>query len=635
MILKTGKEDYLGIQIDYDKEDKLTEFSLATLKDRYLYGDETHAQHAFARASVFGATYQGVTDFNFAQRLYNYASDNWFMFSTPILSNGGLERGQPISCFLNYVPDSRGGLSDHHDENIWLASAGGGIGGYWGDIRSNGVSTSNGSESTGSIPFMHVIDSQMLAYNQGKTRRGSYAAYMDISHPEIEEFIAMRKTTGGDLNRKCLNLHNGVNITDEFLQAVKQDQPWRLIDPKTKTAIKTLQARDLWWQLIHTRAETGEPYIVNLDRCNEAMPRPQKDMGLKIRQSNLCSEITLPTDEERTAVCCLSSVNLEYFDEWKDDPFFVQDLIKMLDNILEHFISNTSNVADALEKPNTLQEFMNYVREGETRDKQKEYNGKSKAAYSAYRERAVGLGAMGFHSYLQRNSIPFEGMYAASFNNRCFKYIKEQAEQASKLLGESRGEAPDMVGTGLRNSCLLAVAPNASSSIICGGTSPSIEPIRANVFTHKTLTGSFKVKNKYLELLLDQRGINNDKTWQSIAANEGSVEHLDELTDEEKEVFKTAPDINQIWVVEHAYQRQNYICQSQSVNLFFIPPPATADQEIHDEYLQYVHNVHWTGANKLKSMYYLRSNAARNTENVNVKIPRINLEEQECLSCEG
>ena len=627
MTLKTGKEDYLGIQIDYDKENNLTEFSIETLKDRYLYGDETHAQHAFARASVYGSTYQGSTDFDLAQRLYDYASNNWFMFSTPILSNGGLSRGLPISCFLNYVPDSRRGLSDHYDENIWLASAGGGLGGYWGSIRSNGVSTSNGSESTGSIPFMHVVDSQMLAFNQGTTRRGSYAAYMDISHPEIEEFIAMRKTTGGDLNRKCLNLHNGVSITDEFLKAVKDDEPWRLIDPKTKTAIKTVSARDLWWQLIHTRAETGEPYIVNLDRCNEDMPKPQKDMGLQVRQSNLCSEITLPTDEERTAVCCLSSVNLEYFDDWKDNEMFISDLITMLDNILQHFIDNASTLSDATYKPNTLAEFMEYVKEDKT--------GYAKASYSAYRERAVGLGAMGFHSFLQRNSIPFESMYASSFNNRCFKHIKEQAQQASKLLGRFRGEAPDMAGTGFRNSHLLAVAPNASSSIICGGTSPSIEPIRANVFTHKTLTGSFKVKNKYLERLLEEKGINTDKTWQDIAANEGSVEDVTELSEEEKEIFKTAPSLNQIWIIEHAYQRQKYICQSQSVNLFFIPPPATADQETHDEYLQYVNNVHWAGANKLKSMYYLRSNAARNTENVNVKIPRINLEEQECLSCEG
>ena len=627
---KIGKQDYLGIQIDYSREDDLNNFSIETLKDRYLWQDETHAQEAFARASVYGSTYQGYTDFNLAQRLYDYSSKGWFGFSTPILSNGGTSRGLPISCFLNYVPDSRRGLSDHYDENIWLASGGGGLGGYWGDDRSNGVSTANGSQSTGSIPFMHVVDSQMLAFNQGVTRRGSYAAYMDIDHPEIEEFIAMRKTTGGDLNRKCLNLHNGVNISDTFLKRVKDDESWRLIDPKSKQAIKTVSARDLWWQLLHTRAETGEPYIVNMDRCNEALPEPQKEIGLEIRQSNLCSEITLPTSEERTAVCCLSSVNLEYFDEWKEHPMFIADLVTMLDNIIEHFIENAcgriTRYADN-RKPYGAKYEDFTVQEGK--------EGFRKAAYSAYRERAVGLGAMGFHSYLQRNSIPFEGMYASSFNNRAFKHIKEQANEASELLGELRGEAPDMAGSGKRNSHLLAIAPNASSSIICGGTSPSIEPTRANVFTHKTLTGSFKVQNKYLTELLESKGINNEKTWKAIAAAEGSVAELDGLTEEEKDVFKTAPELNQIWIIEHAYQRQQYVCQAQSVNLFFNPPAATAPQEVHDEYLEYVNSVHWAGANKLKSMYYLRSTAARNTENVNIKIPRINLEEGECLSCEG
>jgi ribonucleoside-diphosphate reductase alpha chain len=473
---------------------------------------------------------------------------------------------------------------------------------------------------------MHVVDSQMLAFNQGVTRRGSYAAYMDISHPEIEEFIAMRKTTGGDLNRKCLNLHNGVNISDAFLKRVKNDDNWRLIDPKSKQAIKTVSARDLWWQLLHTRAETGEPYIVNMDRCNEALPESQKALGLKIRQSNLCSEITLPTGEDRTAVCCLSSVNLEYFDEWKEHPMFIADLVTMLDNIIEHFIDNAVHNRPCTEA-STLEEFVSYVEQSKA--------GFTKAAYSAYRERAIGLGAMGFHSYLQRNSIPFESMYASSFNNRAFKHIKEQASEASEFLGELRGEAPDMAGSGKRNSHLLAIAPNASSSIICGGTSPSIEPTRANVFTHKTLTGSYKVQNKYLTELLESKGINNEKTWKAIAAAEGSVAELDGLTEDEKDVFKTAPELNQIWIIEHAYQRQKYVCQAQSVNLFFNPPPATAPQEVHDEYLEYVNSVHWTGANKLKSMYYLRSTAARNTENVNIKIPRINLEEGECLSCEG
>jgi ribonucleoside-diphosphate reductase alpha chain len=626
MTVKVGQQDYLGITIDYAREDNLNTFSVETLKDRYLWQDETHAQEAFARASVYGATYQEYTDYDLAQRLYEYSSKGWFGFSTPILSNGGTSRGLPISCFLNYVPDSRGGLSAHYDENIWLASGGGGLGGYWGDVRSNGVSTANGSQSTGSIPFMHVVDSQMLAFNQGVTRRGSYAAYMDISHPEIEEFIAMRKTTGGDLNRKCLNLHNGVNISDAFLKRVKNDENWRLIDPKSKQAIKTVSARDLWWQLLHTRAETGEPYIVNMDRCNEALPESQKELGLKIRQSNLCSEITLPTGEDRTAVCCLSSVNLEYFDEWKEHPMFIADLVTMLDNIIEHFIDNAVHNRPCTEA-STLEEFVSYVEQSKA--------GFTKAAYSAYRERAIGLGAMGFHSYLQRNSIPFESMYASSFNNRAFKHIKEQASEASAFLGELRGEAPDMAGSGLRNSHLLAIAPNASSSIICGGTSPSIEPTRANVFTHKTLTGSYKVQNKYLMELLESKGMNNEKTWKDIAAAEGSVAELDGLTQDEKDVFKTAPELNQIWIIEHAYQRQKYVCQAQSVNLFFNPPPATAPQEVHDEYLEYVNSVHWTGANKLKSMYYLRSTAARNTENVNIKIPRINLEEGECLSCEG
>jgi len=627
MTNKIGQQDYLGITIDYAREDNLNTFSVETLKDRYLWQDETHAQEAFARASVYGATYQEYTDYDLAQRLYDYSSKGWFGFSTPILSNGGTTRGLPISCFLNYVPDSRGGLSSHYDENIWLASGGGGLGGYWGDVRSNGVSTANGSQSTGSIPFMHVVDSQMLAFNQGVTRRGSYAAYMDISHPEIEEFIAMRKTTGGDLNRKCLNLHNGVNISDAFLKRVKNDDNWRLIDPKSKQAIKTVSARDLWWQLLHTRAETGEPYIVNMDRCNDALPESQQELGLKVRQSNLCSEITLPTGEDRTAVCCLSSVNLEYFDEWKDHPMFIADLVTMLDNIIEHFIDNAIQTVGISEQCDSLQEFMYHVAD----DKK----GFAKAAYSAYRERAIGLGAMGFHSYLQRNSIPFESMYASSFNNRAFKHIKEQASEASKFLGEIRGIAPDMDGSGMRNSHLLAIAPNASSSIICGGTSPSIEPTRANVFTHKTLTGSYKVQNKYLMELLESKGMNNEKTWKDIAAAEGSVAELDGLTQDEKDVFKTAPELNQMWIIEHAYQRQKYVCQAQSVNLFFNPPPATAPQEVHDEYLEYVNSVHWTGANKLKSMYYLRSTAARNTENVNIKIPRINLEEGECLSCEG
>jgi len=625
MTLKT--QEYLGIQIDLNKETKLDQFSINTLKDRYFWENETYAQQAFARASVFGATYKENTDYDLAQRLYEYASSCWFMFSTPILSNGGTSRGLPISCFLNYVPDSRFGLSDHYDENIWLASAGGGVGGYWGAVRSNGTSTSNGSKSTGSIPFMHVVDSQMLAFNQGVTRRGSYAAYTDIDHPEVEEFIAMRKTTGGDLNRKCLNLHNAVNITNEFLDAVQADKDWRLIDPKSKEAVKSVSARDLWWQIIHTRAETGEPYIVNLDNCNEHLPKEQKELGLEIKQSNLCSEITLPTNEERTAVCCLSSVNLETFDEWKDNELFIKDLVTMLDNVLEHFIESAVDTDELGTYRAGADRFKNYIKEGK--------NAYKKSAYSAYRERSIGLGAMGFHSYLQSKNIPFEGLYASSFNHRVFSHIKSKAVEASAALGGERGEAPDMAGSGLRNAHLMAVAPNASSSIICNGASPSIEPSRANIYTHKTLTGSYKVQNKYLEKLLKSKNKNTPEVWKDISAYDGSVQHLDFLTDKEKEVFKTAPEINQIWVVEHAHQRQAYICQSQSVNLFFAPPKATEPQEIHDEYLQYVNDVHWIGAKNLKSLYYLRSDAARNAENVNIKIPRINLEGVECIACEG
>ena len=627
---KIGSKPYLGIVIDYDREKNFDRFSLDTLKDRYFWDNETHAQEAFARASVFGATFKGETDYELAQRLYDYSSHRWFMFSTPILSNGGTTRGLPISCFLNYVPDSRDGLSAHFDENIWLASSGGGIGGFWGDVRSNGIPTAHGSRSTGSIPFMHVVDSQMLAFNQGTTRRGSYAAYMDISHPEIEEFINMRKESGGDINRKNLNLHNGVNLNDAFLEAVKNDEDWRLIDPKTNEAVKVINARDLWWQIINARAETGEPYMINIDTCNKHLPKGQKDLGLKIKQSNLCSEITLPTDEERTAVCCLSSVNLENFDKWSKNDYFIKDLITMLDNVLQHYIDNAIDTTQLGEYSANFKRFKNYVREGK--------EGYTKSAYSAYRERSLGLGAMGFHAYLQSRDIPFEGIFATGFNHTAFTYIKSKANEATKELAVERGEAPDIHGSGRRNANLLAIAPNASSGIICSGTSPSIEPYRANCYTHKTLSGSYQVKNKYLEKLFKSKGLKGKKLenlWKDISGNDGSVQHLDILTDEEKEIFKTANEINQIWIVEHAYQRQQFICQAQSVNLFFTLPKATESQQIHDDYMQYVNDVHWYGMNKLKSLYYFRSNAARSVENVNIKVPRIRLDEVECIACEG
>jgi len=626
---KVGQKEYLGIKIDYNNENKLNKFSLDTLKDRYLYeaSGETHAQEAFARASVFGATFKGVTDFQLAQRLYTYSSNLWFMFSTPILSNGGTNRGLPISCFLNYVPDSRDGLSSHYDENIWLASSGGGIGGYWGDVRSNGIATANNSRSTGSIPFMKVVDSQMLAFNQGVTRRGSYASYMNIDHPEIEEFINIRKESGGDINRKCLNIHNGVNLTNEFLQAVQEDADWRLIDPKTGEAVKTVNARDLWWQIIHARAETGEPYMVNIDTCNDALPKGQKDLGLDIKQSNLCSEITLPTNEERTAVCCLSSVNLEHFDEWSKDENFISDLITMLDNVIQHFIDNAIDTTELGDYNANFKRFKSHIREGK--------EGFTKSSFSAYRERSLGLGAMGFHAYLQKNNIPFEGIFATGFNNKAFNHIKTKSVASSKVLAESRGEAPDISGSGMRNAHLLAIAPNASSSIICGGTSPSIEPNRANIFTHKTLSGSYQVKNKYLDKIISKKKGNKSEIWKEITANKGSIQDMDIFTDKEKEIFKTADEINQIWIVEHAHMRQQYVCQSQSVNLFFTLPKTTDSQDIHDDYMQYVNDVHWYGMHKLKSLYYFRSDAARNAENVNIKIPRIKLDEVDCIACEG
>tara|TARA_R110000803_G_scaffold139545_1_gene206166 strand:- start:850 stop:2733 length:1884 start_codon:yes stop_codon:yes gene_type:complete len=626
----TETTEYLGIEIDYSKDSKLDKFSIDTLQDRYFWEEETSPQEAFARASIFGATYKGHIDFNLAQRLYNYASDHWFMFSTPILSNGGTTRGLPISCFLNYVPDSRNGLSDHYDENIWLASSGGGIGGYWGDVRSDGISTGNGSRSTGSIPFMHVVDAEMLAFNQGTTRRGSYAAYSNISHPEIEEFINMRKASGGDINRKNLNLHNAVNITNEFLECVKDGKPWRLIDPKTNEPTKIIDARELWMRLLEARAETGEPYLINIDTCNDALPQEQKDLGLNIKQSNLCSEITLATNEERTAVCCLSSVNLEYFDNWKANDQFIEDLITMLDNVLEHFVEDIVDTDKLGGYTANFKRFKKYVKENK--------KGMVKAAYSAYRERSVGLGAMGFHAYLQSKGLSFNGLQQTGINNTIFTRIKSQATKATRLLAEQRGEAPDIHGSNKRNTHLLAVAPNASSSIICGGTSPSIEPYRANIYTHKTLSGNYKVKNKFLEKLLKKKGLPADKreeVWTDISNERGSIQDLEVFTDEEKEIFKTADEINQLHIVEHAKIRQPHICQSQSVNLFFVPPKATEDQEVHDNYLQYVNDVHWYAMHHLKSLYYFRSDSAKSAENVNVQIPRINLEDTECISCEG
>ena len=582
--------------IDYDRDELLTDFGKTTLKDRYLLPEETSPQDGFMRAAKAFSDNDEM-----AERIYNYASKLWFMYSTPILSNGGTNRGMPISCFLNYVGDSREGLTGHYTENAWLASIGGGIGGYWGHVRSDGVSTSGGSQSSGSIPFLHVVDSEILAFSQGKTRRGSYAAYMDMSHPEIIEFLEMRKPSGGDIHRKCLNLHHAINISDEFMQLIEKciaeptyDDSWNLIDPHTKKVIRTVSARDLWQKLLETRVATGEPYVSFIDTINDALPETQKRLGLRVHHSNLCTEITLPTNENRTAVCCLSSVNLEKYEEWKNDPLFVPDLVRFLDNALSYFIENA---------PESV----------------------FRAKFSAASERSIGLGAMGFHAYLQSKGIPFESALAKALNLKIFKKIKQEAVDESQRLAIKRGEAPDMEGTGMRNAHLLAIAPNASSSIICGTTSPSIEPYRANAYVQKTMSGSFLVKNKYLEKLLEKKGMNTDAMWQSIVAQRGSVLHLDELSDYEKDTFKTSIEINQQWIIEHAADRQQYICQGQSVNVFV--PADVNIKELHD-----MHMLAWK--RKIKTLYYCRSEAIKRAELVSKKVERTIIPEADCLACE-
>ena len=587
--------------IDYKRDNYLSEFSHKTLQDRYLIAGETSPQDAFARAA------RAFSDNDaHAQRLYDYASKLWFMFSTPILSNGGTARGLPISCFLNYIEDSRTGLTGHYTENAFLSSVGGGVGGSWSDVRSVGSKTSNGSESTGVIPFMKVVDAEMLAFSQGVTRRGSYAAYLDISHPEIEEFLDVRKPTGGDINRKSVNLHHGVVISDKFMELIEQatrepgfDDSWDLIDPHTKQVIKTVSAKTLWVKLIQNRVETGEPYIMFGDTVNAALPQFQKEMGLSVHHSNLCSEITLPTNEGRTAVCCLSSVNLEEFDEWKNNKDFIPDLIRMLDNVISYFVSHA---------PVQLE----------------------KAKTSAEQERSLGLGAMGFHAYLQRRNVPFESPMAVGANKMMFEHIKKEAKNASDQLCKERGPCHDGYHAGVRNAHLLAVAPNASSSIICGNTSPSIEPYRANAFTQKTKSGSSLLKNEYLEHALQELDQDTDEVWKSIITNNGSVQHLDFLDDWTKDVFKTAVEIDQRWIIEMAADRQKEICQSQSLNVFF--PANVSKQELHA-----IHMMAWK--KKVKTLYYLRSEAIKRAETVSDEALRQyifdSMDDEGCLACEG
>ena len=587
--------EYLGIQIDLERDNELTEQAHVLLRDYYMQEGETSPQHAFARAAV--AYSEG--DNAFAQRIYDYASKRWFMFASPVLSNAPVDgqdiKGLPISCFLSFVDDTLDSLIAHNSEVAWLSVKGGGVGGHWSAVRP--VS----DKAPGVIPFLKVVDSQMTAYKQGKTRKGSYAAYLDVSHPEIIEFVNFKVPTGGDINRKCFNLFNAVNITDAFMEAVKNGDTWELRCPHTGAIRSTIQARELWQRILEARFRTGSPYLNFIDTANRSLPDAQKALGLSIRGSNLCNEIHLATSGERTAVCCLSSVNLEKWDEWRDTRM-VQDLVRLLDNVLKFFIRHA---------PEELE----------------------KAKYSAYMERSIGLGAMGFHGYLQDKGIAWESWQAASENYQMFKKIKEDALESTYELATERGEAPDMAGTGRRNAHLLAIAPNANSSIICG-CSASIEPIKSNAYTHRTRAGAHLVKNRALEKVLGEHGENTEHTWKSIITNEGSVQHLDFLTDHEKGIFKTAFELDQAWVVEHSAKRQEFICQGQSVNLFF---PSGSPKP----YVNSVHMKAWKDG--LKGLYYLRTNAGVSADKVGASVERNALKDfptasedgEECISCQG
>ena len=598
----------ITIKIDRSKDEKLTNFGKATLSDRYLGQSESH-QDLFARVA---STY---ADNNLhAQRIYNYISNLWFMPATPILSNGGNERGLPISCFLNEAGDSLSSILDLWSENVWLAARGGGIGSYWGNLRSIGEKIGRVGKTSGIIPFIKVMDSLTMAISQGSLRRGSAACYLPIDHPEIEEFIEMRRSTGGDPNRKALNLHHGVLVSDAFMRAVETNSQWALKSPKDAIIQSTVSARNLWIRLLTARIETGEPYIIYIDTVNRLIPQHHKLAGLNVKTSNLCSEITLPTGidkdgNDRTAVCCLSSLNLETYDEWKDKPQFIEDIMRFLDNVLTDFINHAPD------------SFKN-------------------AKYSAMKERSVGLGVMGFHSFLQKNSIPLESVMSKVWNNKIFKHIQTKVDQASKILAEERGACPDAEEYGFKErfSNKTAIAPTASISIICGGTSPGVEPVAANSFTHKTLSGSYSVRNKYVQKVLEKHGRNDEETWSSITTNQGSVAHLDFLSSQEKDVFKTAFELDQKWIVELAAERTPYISQAQSINIFL---PA----DIHKKDLHQIHFQAWKKG--LKSLYYCRSKSIQRAENINTgsstdilnnvysKNEIVNeTSDEECLSCQ-
>ena len=596
------------VKIDPSRDSLLTDFGRETLEDRYLMPGESF-QDLFARV----ASYYG-DDQEHSQRLYDYISQLWFMPSTPVLSNGGTGRGLPISCFLNEASDSLGGIVDLWTENVWLASKGGGIGSYWGNLRSIGEPIGGVGKTSGIVPFIRVMDSLTLAISQGSLRRGSAAVYLPIDHPEIEEFIEIRRPTGGDPNRKALNLHHGIQLTDAFMRAVEENADWDLRSPHDQSVQKTVSARSLWIRMLTARIETGEPYLVYKDTVNNLRPEQQKLAGLEIKTSNLCSEITLPTGidhhgENRTAVCCLSSVNIEKFFEWENEKDFIPDIMRFLDNVLQDFIDNA---------PETMKS----------------------AAYAAARERSVGLGVMGLHSFFQENNVPWESAVAKSWNKKIFNHIKAGADQASIDLAKEKGPCPDAEEYGImeRFSNKTAVAPTASISIICGGSSPGIEPIAANVYAHKTLSGTFTVRNRHLKVLLQEKNQDNDDVWLSILSNGGSVQHLDFLSENEKDVYKTAFEIDQRWLIDLAGDRSEMIDQAQSLNVFL---PADSDKA-------YLHEVHFSAWKKgVKSLYYCRSlslQRAENSSNQPTKIDVKTLDEvaaesnpndyDECLACQ-
>jgi ribonucleoside-diphosphate reductase alpha chain len=574
-------EGHGQVRIDRARDALLTDFGKATLDDRYLLPGESY-QDLFARvASAYG------DDAAHAQRIYDYVSRLWFMPATPVLSNGGTTRGLPISCFLNEASDSLEGIVGLWNENVWLAAKGGGIGSYWGNLRGIGEKVGRNGKTSGIIPFIRVMDSLTLAISQGSLRRGSAAVYLPVNHPEIEEFIDMRRPTGGDPNRKALNLHHGILISDAFMRAVEADEEWPLVSPKDGALMRKVSARNLWIRILTARMEQGEPYVIYSDHVNNARPEHHKLAGLEVKTSNLCSEITLATGtdqhgQERTAVCCLSSLNLETWAEWKDHPLFITDVMRFLDNVLQSFID-------------TAPESM------------------ARAKYAAMRERSVGLGVMGFHSFLQKMGVPFESAIAKVWNMKMFRHIRIQADAASRLLAEERGACPDAAEYGFmeRFSNKIAIAPTASISIIAGGASPGIEPVAANVYNHKTLSGSFIVRSPYLQKTLAKHGRDDEETWTSITVSKGSVQHLDFLTDQERAVFKTAFELDQRWVVEHAADRTPFICQSQSVNLFL---PAN----IHKRDLHQIHMMAWKRG--MKSLYYCRSLSIQRADTISAKV---------------